>query len=88
MRFAKLYELSFLLALLFCALADPKPTNLGLRKLEEDKNFIRVKYKEATNYPNGFGNDFRKGIKNIKKGVTTFQVDQELSIGANEIIEK
>ena len=87
MRFAKFYELSFLLALLFCALADPTPTNLGLRKLEEDKNFIRVKYKEATNYPKGFGNDYRKGIKYIKKGDTTFQVDQELSIGANEIIE-
>ena len=87
MRFTKCYELSFLLALLFCALADPTQTDLGLRKLEEDKNFIIVKYKEQTNYPNGFGNSFRKGIKHIKKGDTTFQVDQELSIGANEIIE-
>ena len=87
MRFASLYEQIFLIALLFSALCDRAPTNLGLRKLEEDKNFIKVQYKVDTTYPKGFGNNYRKGIDHIKKGDTTFQVDQELSIGANEIIE-
>ena len=76
MRFASLYEQIFLIALLFSALCDRAPTNLGLRKLEEDKNFIKVQYKVDTTYPKGFGNNYRKGIDHIKKGDTTFQVDQ------------
>ena len=73
--------------MILSVLSDQAPSDLGLRKLEEKKNFIRVKYKEVTEYSNGFENQYRQGIDHIVKGNTYYGVNEFLSIGANETIE-
>ena len=73
--------------MILSVLSDQAPSDLGLRKLEEKKNFIRVKYKEVTEYLNGFENQYRQGIDHIVKGNTYYGVNEFLSIGANETIE-
>ncbi len=87
MSFRKLYEISFLLVLVFGILADQTPADLGLGKLEKKENFIKVTYKNETVYPNGFGNDYRNGTDHIKIGNETFNISDPLTIGANEAIE-
>ena len=82
-----LYEIIFLLVLVFGVLADQTPVDLGLRKLEKNENFIKVTYKAETIYKNGFGNNFRNGTDHIKKGNETFGVNDNLIIQANEAIE-
>ena len=73
--------------MILSVLSDQAPSDLGLRKLEEKKNFVRVKYKEVTEYSNGFENQYRQGIDHIVKGNTYYGVNEFLSIGANETIE-
>ena len=87
MNFRNIYEISFLLVLVFCVLADQTPADLGLRKLEKKENFIKVKYKSEAVYKNGFGNNYREGIDHIKKENGIFLVNDALSIAGNEIIE-
>ena len=87
MSFRKLYEISFLLVLVFGILADQTPADLGLGKLEKKENFIKVTYKSETVYPNGFGNGYRNGTDHIKIGNETFNISDPLTIGANEAIE-
>ena len=87
MSIRKLYEISFLLVLVFGVLADQIPADLGLRKLEKKKNFIRVKYKDETEYPEGFENQYRQGIDHIEKGNKSIGANESLTIGANEAIE-
>ena len=87
MSIRKLYEISFLLVLVFGVLADQIPADLGLRKLEKNNNFIKVTYKNKTDYAKGFGNQFRNGIDHIKIGNEIFGVNDSLTIGANEAIE-
>ena len=45
MSIRKLYEISFLLVLVFGVLANQIPADLGLRKLEKN-NFIKVTQKD------------------------------------------
>ena len=66
MSFRNIYEISFLLVLIFDVLANQASADLGLRKLEEKKNFIIVKYKDETKYPDGFENQYRQGIDHIE----------------------
>ena len=87
MSIRKLYEISFLLVLVFGVLADQIPADLGLRKLEKNNNFIKVTYKNKTDYAKGFFNQFRNGIDHIKIGNEIFGVNDSLTIGANEAIE-
>ena len=66
MSMRNIYEISFLLVLMFGVLSEQALANLDLRKLEEKKNFIRVKYKDETKYPDGFENQYRQGIDHIE----------------------
>ena len=87
MSIRKLYEISFLLFLVFGVLSNQAPADLDLRKLEKKKNFIRVKYKDETEYPEGFENQYRQGIDHIEKGNKSIGANESLTIGANEAIE-
>ena len=95
MKVKSWFEIILLFILLFGALSEKTQKNLepgkksgynNLRKLE-NPNFIKVKYKEKAEYLDGFKNDFREGISQIKKGKETFSPEAELIIVANEEIE-
>ena len=72
---------------MFGVLSNQAPADLDLRKLEKKKNFIRVKYKDETEYPEGFENQYRQGIDHIEKGNKSIGANESLTIGANETIE-
>ena len=87
MSFKNLFEISFLVVLVFGVLADQAPADLGLRKLENKLNFIKVTYKDETQYPNGFGNEHRQGIDHIEYENESYLVNKTLSSEANKSIE-
>ena len=87
MSFKNLLEINFLVVLVFGVLADQAPADLGLRKLENKLNFIKVTYKDETQYPNGFGNEHRQGIDHIEYENESYLVNKTLTIEANKSIE-
>ena len=57
------------------------------KKKCQNNNYIKIKYNNAGNYRNGFGNSIRPNISFIYKGDTMFQTDEPFSFEKNDIIE-
>ena len=87
MNFIRLNIISLTLVLLFCALEGQATPNSEIRKLADYTSFIKIRYKESAEYTSGFGNTYRNGILNIKKGDAVFQATDNFTVKPNEIIE-
>lgn len=83
----RLNIISLTLVLLFCALEGQATPNSEIRKLADYTSFIKIRYKESAEYTSGFGNTYRNGILNIKKGDAVFQATDNFTVKPNEIIE-
>ena len=87
-------DLKLLLFFIIDALNEESANNMEFGNREiyiprnlETKSVIKVTYKEAASYPNGFANDFRTGIDSIVVDGTTYGPNAELNIKDGQTIE-
>ena len=97
MNIRNFVELNLVFILLISVLAESSPKGIkfgtksenNIPRNLENLNFIKVKYKENAEYPSGFGNTFRNdsNLIKIKLGENVYELNETLTIQANETIE-